>query len=155
MAVSHQAVCERCAMAESTSVPGPPPLPVEIISHASFWTWLAPPLIAFGSSVVLFSGTLYTLYRTNKAAAQRLEIQLEAAKAERVDERAAKRADQFRDEVASILAERQPLKEAQVGAGFALSQYRINPEHIERVKKFFGSRQERIPQFNKFEQLVI
>jgi hypothetical protein len=149
------------------------PLPVQIISHENVWTWLAPPLITFGSSVVLFFGTLFTLWRSIRANSAQLDKQLEAARTEKVNERAAAHADQFRDEVASILAERQSLRQAQAYAAFAVARWRgysasddettddtpIDDKWFENQEteatKFMDSRNKYLTEFNRFEQLVI
>jgi hypothetical protein len=65
--------------------PPPPPAPtsgpltVDIISHASVWTWLGP-VLAFVGTLVLFGGTMITLWRTNKSADRRHGEQMKAAK---------------------------------------------------------------------------
>jgi hypothetical protein len=46
------------------------PWPVEIVNEASVWTWLGP-VLTFLASVLLFTGSLIVLWRTNKAADRR------------------------------------------------------------------------------------
>jgi hypothetical protein len=63
-------------------------------------------VLTFCSSLALFGGTLFTLWRTNRAAFNRQTRELEAKEQEAKADRASARADQLCVEVAAILAKR-------------------------------------------------
>jgi len=131
------------------------PLPVEVVSHSSVWSWLAPPLIAFASSVVLFAGTLFTLWRRNRAAAERLYAELAADRAQKAAELAAKRADQFRDEVAAILVERQSVVNAQANIGWAVFNSLSSDDDAQTVKWIIDADRRYKPVLIEMEKLVV
>ena len=51
---------------------------MDLISHASVWTWLGP-VLSFVGTLVLFGGTMITLWRTNGSADRRHGEQMTAA----------------------------------------------------------------------------
>ncbi len=55
----------------------PGPLTVDVINHASVWTWLAP-VLTFCGSVLLFVGAMITVWWTNRAASSRSKAEIEA-----------------------------------------------------------------------------
>lgn len=56
------------------------PWPVEIINEAAPSAWFAP-VLTFLGSVVLFAGSLFVMWRTNRAAFERQTRDLAAARA--------------------------------------------------------------------------
>ena len=90
--------------------------------------------------------------RTNRRA-------IEAADERTRTELTAKRAEQFRDEVATVLVERHSISKAAIWAASAVRSHQIDAElnhHTsESLTKFFNARNEYLPQFNRLEQLAI
>lgn len=120
----------------------------------SLWTWLAPVLSLMGTAL-LFTGSLVVMWRTNAAAADRQMRDLDAARTARSEERSVARANQFRDEVASIVVEQKALEEAQLRAALASRLKQIDLDEPQRGLEFIEARQATLVIFNHVEQLVI
>jgi Co/Zn/Cd efflux system component len=124
----------------------------------SVWVWLAP-VLTFCGTLVLFTGSMFVLWRTNKAALNRQTRELDAKKEEAKANRAAARADQLRVEVAAILAERPTTLDSQRALFDATFQHRVdidaNRSPAERSRKVLDVRQLHIEHSDKLEQLVI
>jgi hypothetical protein len=108
-----------------------PPHPVGIIDQTDWWQPYVPPLVGLVGSIIVAAAAfvgVVTNTRTNQraidAADTRHREQLVAARVERAADRAADRADKFREEVASILAERWPMLNATYELACAVEQYR-------------------------------
>lgn len=158
------------------------PWPVEIINEASDWAWFGP-VLAFVSSALLFAGGLYGVYKTNAAAAKRLQQELGAAQAkhdaemtaattrheeqlaamrdEGRAERAAQRNDRFREEVANLLGERWATENAAYNLAENADEYYKglkNPTTLENAitaAELLAVRDQDTPQIDKAEHLAI
>lgn len=116
--------------------------------------------LPFVGTVLLFSGSLIVLWRTNIAAFKRQTRELDAKKQEAKADRASARADQLRVEVAAILAERPTTLKSQQELFNAMLQHRIESESNsvtprERSRKVFVARDLHIEHSDRLEQLVI
>lgn len=99
-------------------------------------------------------------YQDIKAAQERQEEQLSAMRGEGRADRAAARADRFREDVAGILAERWPTLDAAMDLADAVAQYREHRENREvppqeRAATFDKVRLGTRENLNRFIQLVI
>lgn len=132
------------------------PLPVEITNQtSSLLQWMP-----FYGSVLLFAASMITVWLTNRAANRRHREQVSTTHAEGRAERAARRNDRFREEVANLLGERWQTENVAYELADAIGEYqrdRDNPEVSpnERFWKARGVRDEHTPQLNKVEHLAI
>jgi hypothetical protein len=138
-----------------------------MINQTDWWQLYLPPLVGLLGSIIVAAAAFTGVIKNNRtnqraidAADDRHKEQLQAARAEGVADRAAQRVDKFREDVASILAERWPTLDAAVEMADAVDQYhrdRENPEVTphERVTKFNAARLERREPLNRLIQLTI
>jgi hypothetical protein len=117
-------------------------------------------VLTFSGTLVLFTGTMIALWRTNKAASTRQKAEIEAKRLEGVADRASARAYQLRVEVAAILAERPTTLDSQRRLFEATFQHRVEVDAdtvspAERSRKVLDVRQLHIEHSDKLEHLVI